>query len=59
MSNKMARTLSGKTYRWREDPHQTVVDYIASMTDGYFAELASKLFPDLKFPRRTYINEVC
>ena len=58
---RIERTLAhyGKTYRWREDPHQTVVDYIASMTDGYFAELASKLFPDLKFPRRTYINEVC
>ena len=59
--DRIERTLAhyGKTYRWREDPHQTVVDYIASMTDGYFAELASKLFPDLKFPRRTYINEVC
>lgn len=59
--DRIERTLShyGRIYPWRDDPHQTVVDYIASMTDGYFAELASKLFPDLQFPRRTYINEVC
>ena len=35
----------------------TVVDYIASMTDGYFTELACTLFPELRFPQRTYINE--
>ncbi len=46
-----------KTYDWKGDPNQTVVDYIASMTDGYFTELACKLFPELHFPRRTYINE--
>ena len=33
------------------------VCYIASMTDGYFSELAQKLFPEIRFPQRTYINE--
>lgn len=47
----------GRTYEWERDPDQTVVDYIASMTDGYFAELASTYFPEIHFPRRTYINE--
>ena len=47
----------GRTYEWEKDLDQTVVDYIASMTDGYFAELASKLFPEIQFPQRTYINE--
>lgn len=47
----------GHTYDWQSDPEQTVVDYIASMTDGYFAELASKFFPQIHFPKRTYINE--
>ena len=47
----------GRTYDWQSDPEQTVVAYIASMTDGYFAELASKFFPQIHFPKRTYINE--
>lgn len=47
----------GRAYDWQSDPEQTVVDYIASMTDGYFAELASKFFPQIHFPKRTYINE--
>lgn len=47
----------GRTYDWQSDPEQTVVDYIASMTDGYFAELACKFFPQIHFPKRTYINE--
>lgn len=47
----------GRTYDWQSDPEQTVVDYIASMTDSYFAELASKFFPQIHFPKRTYINE--
>ena len=34
-----------------------MVDYIASMTDGYFCELTIKLFPGLEFLHRTYINE--
>ena len=46
-----------RTYAWQDDKDQTVVDYIASMTDGYFCELTSKLFPGLEFPHRTYINE--
>ena len=56
---RIERNLSyyGREYSWKDDPNQTVVDYIASMTDGYFTELASKLFPELHFPRRTYINE--
>ena len=56
---RISRALShyGKTYDWRTNIDQTVVDYIASMTDGYFAELASVLFPGIHFPRRTYINE--
>lgn len=47
----------GHTYDWERDLDQTVVDYIASMSDGYFAELAQKLFPEIRFPKRTYINE--
>ena len=47
----------GRRYEWRTDPDQTVVDYIASMTDDYFIELVCKLFPGFEFPRRTYINE--
>ena len=46
-----------RTYAWQDDKNQAVVDFIASMTDGYFCELTSKLFPGLKFPHRTYINE--
>ena len=47
----------GRTYDWSSDFDQTVIDYIASMTDGYFIELACTLFPELDFPQRTYINE--
>ena len=47
----------GRSYDWERDLDQTAVDYIASMTDGYFTELACKLFPELHFPQRTYINE--
>ena len=56
---RVQRALSyyGRSYDWEHDPDQTVVDYIASMTDGYFTELACKLFPELHFPQRTYINE--
>ncbi|AEB07116.1 metal-dependent phosphohydrolase HD sub domain protein [Coriobacterium glomerans PW2] len=58
--NRLESALShyGRHYDWRRDPDQTVVDYIASMTDGYFTELATKLFPDLCFPRRTYIRDL-
>lgn len=56
---RIDRALShyGKSYDWDRDLDQTVVDYIASMTDGYFIELACALFPELQFPQRTYINE--
>ena len=56
---RIERQLSfyGRAYGWRADLDQTVVDYIASMTDEYFTELACTLFPNLDFPRRTYINE--
>ena len=47
----------GQTYDWQASYDQTVADYIASMTDGYFIELSCKLFPQLSFPQRTYINE--
>ena len=47
----------GRAYDWETDLDQTVVDYIASMTDGYFIELACALFPEIEFPQRTYINE--
>lgn len=46
-----------RSYDWESDPHRVVCDYIASMTDGYFTELASRLFPQIHFPQRTYINE--
>lgn len=46
----------GRSYDWEADLDQTVVDYIASMTDGYFTELACTLFPELEFPQRTYIK---
>ena len=46
----------GRSYAWERDLEQTVVDYIASMTDGYFAELAQRLFPEIRFPQRTYIK---
>ena len=57
---RIERALSyyGRVYAWEDDLDQTVVDYIASMTDGYFAELTHKLFPQIAFPQRTYINEV-
>lgn len=43
--------VSGAHYRRdipyeQNDPHQIVVDYIASMTDDYFIELHHYLFPD-------------
>lgn len=52
-----ALSYYGRSYAWEDDLDQTVVDYIASMTDAYFTELASKLFPEFIFPQRTYINE--
>ncbi|MDY2777008.1 MAG: HD domain-containing protein [Collinsella sp.] len=56
---RIERALShyGRSYDWQGDLDQTVVDYIASMTDEYFVELACKLFPGIHLPKRTYINE--
>ncbi len=56
---RIERALShyGRRYEWERDLDQTVVDYIASMSDGYFTELAGRLFPEISFPQRTYINE--
>ena len=41
-----------------EEPHQIVVDYIASMTDDYFIELYNRLFPksDLKVIYKGYFE---
>ncbi len=54
---EQALSYYGRRYNWKDDPDQTVVDYIASMTDGYFTELATRYFPEIRFPQRTYINE--
>ena len=54
---EQALSYYGRHYDWKNDPEQTVVDYIASMTDGYFTELATRYFPEIRFPQRTYINE--
>lgn len=54
---EQALSYYGRHYEWKNDPDQTVVDYIASMTDGYFTELATRYFPEIRFPQRTYINE--
>ena len=54
---EQALSYYGRHYNWKDDPDQTVVDYIASMTDGYFTELATRYFPEIRFPQRTYINE--
>ena len=42
------------------DPHQIVVDYIASMTDNYFIELHSYLFPNssLRVQYKGYFDEI-
>ena len=42
------------------DPDQTVVDYIASMTDDYFIELHGYLFPDssLRVEYKGYFDEL-
>lgn len=42
----------------KDEPHQIVVDYIASMTDDYFIELYKHLFPDspLKVEYKGYFD---
>ncbi len=39
-----SRSIDAQSY-WDEDPHQVVVDYLASMTDNYFMALYDHLFP--------------
>ncbi len=43
-----------------EDPHQMVIDYIASMTDDYFIDLHHYLFPKspLKIQYRSYFDDI-
>ncbi len=40
-----SHTISPDTYL-TQDPNRIVVDYIASMTDGYFTSIYERLFPD-------------
>lgn len=49
----------GRSYAWQADPEQTVVDFIASMTDEYFMATCEALFPEAAalFPRRSYFGE--
>lgn len=48
----------GRTYDWEDDPDQTVVDFISSMTDDYFMATCEALFPSAArvFPRRGYFS---
>lgn len=47
----------GRTYPWQDDLDQTVVDYIASMTDDYFVAAAQRLDPDaVVLPERDYFD---
>ena len=47
-------------YDWQSAPEQTVMDFIASMTDDYFTALYERLFPDElgKTPRRSYFSNL-
>lgn len=40
-----SQTITKEAYL-EQDPNRIVVDYIASMTDGYFTSIYEKLFPD-------------
>lgn len=40
-----SQTITQEAYL-EQDPNRIVVDYIASMTDGYFTSIYEKLFPD-------------
>lgn len=46
----------GGSYAWQDDLEQTVVDFIAAMTDDYFMAICSKLFADAAevFPQRQF-----
>ena len=48
----------GRAYDWEEDPDQTVVDFVSSMTDDYFVATCEALFPEAKrvFPSRGYFS---
>ncbi len=50
----------GRAYDWEDDPDQTVVDYVAAMTDRYFMELCGYLFPkeEVSFPWRSYFDRM-
>ena len=49
----------GRSYDWEQDPDQTVVDFISSMTDDYFMATCAAVFPRAAelFPRRGYFPE--
>lgn len=49
----------GRTYDWEDDPEQTVVDFISSMTDDYFMATCQAVFPDSAklFPLRGYFGD--
>lgn len=48
----------GRTYDWEDDPDQTVVDFISSMTDDYFMATCEAVFPEAAglFPSRGYFS---
>lgn len=45
---EVGKFYGGKKYYEENTPEQIVIDYIASMTDDYFAELYAQLFPNEK-----------
>lgn len=50
----------GRTYDWESDLDQTVVDFIASMTDDYFISYVVRLDPGAAkvFPHRGYFDNL-
>lgn len=50
----------GRVYAWQDDLDQTVVDFIASMTDDYFVAYAERLNPEAAelFPARSYFADL-
>ena len=48
----------GRAYEWEDDPDQTVVDFISSMTDDYFMATCEAVFPECSelFPHRGYFG---
>ncbi len=49
----------GRAYDWEDDPDQTVVDFISSMTDDYFMATCEAVFPESArlFPLRGYFGD--